>query len=40
MHTRFQSTMVGTCPTVTGMYKVQAKMNRGNGPWKVGVYVK
>jgi hypothetical protein len=25
---------------VTGMYKVQAKMNRGNGPWKVGVYAK
>jgi hypothetical protein len=32
--------MVGTCPQVTGMYKVQAKMNRGNGAWKVGVYAK
>jgi hypothetical protein len=32
--------MVGTCPTVNGMYKVQAKINSGKGAWKVGVYTK
>lgn len=32
--------MVGHCPTMTGMYKVQAKMNGGKGYYKVGVYVK
>ena len=32
--------MVGHCAKETGMFKVQAKMNSGNGSYKVGVYVK
>jgi hypothetical protein len=32
--------MVGHCAAATGMFKVQAKMNSGNGTYKVGVYVK
>lgn len=32
--------MIGHCPTVTGMYKVQSKITKGSGSYKVGVYVK
>ncbi len=32
--------MVGHCATVPGMYKFQAKVYSGSGPYKVGVYVK
>lgn len=33
-------TMVGFCPTVKGMYKVQAKVEKGQGDYKLGIYSK
>jgi hypothetical protein len=32
--------MIGHCATAPGMYKFQAKVYSGSGPYKVGVYVK
>jgi hypothetical protein len=32
--------MIGHCATLTGMYKLQAKINSGSGKYKLGVYVK
>lgn len=32
--------MVGYCATVPGMYKFEAKLNKGKGAYKVGVYAK
>jgi len=32
--------MVGHCPPLTGMFKVQSKITKGSGSYKVGVYVK
>jgi hypothetical protein len=32
--------MIGHCPAMTGMYKVQSKITKGSGSYKVGVYVK
>jgi len=32
--------MVGYCATVPGMYKFEAKLNKGKGTYKVGVYAK
>jgi hypothetical protein len=32
--------MVGHCPQITGMFKVQTKVTSGSGAWNVGVYVK
>ena len=32
--------MIGHCAKETGMFKVQAKMNSGNGSYKVAVYTK
>ena len=33
-------TMMGHCPTVPGMYKIEAKVNSGKGDYQLGVYVK
>jgi hypothetical protein len=35
-----EMSMVGYCPTVPGMYKFEAKLNKGHGAYKVGVYAK
>ena len=32
--------MMGHCPTVPGMYKIQAKVNSGKGEYQLGIYVK
>lgn len=32
--------MMGHCPTVPGMYKIQAKVSSGKGEYQVGIYVK
>lgn len=32
--------VVGHCPTITGMHKVQAKVHRGSGDYLLGVYEK
>jgi hypothetical protein len=32
--------MLGHCPTMPGMFKVQSKIASGGGPYKVGVYYK
>ena len=32
--------MIGHCPTVPGMYKVQAKVSSGKGEYQLGVYAK
>jgi hypothetical protein len=32
--------MIGHCPTVPGMFKVQAKVDSGNGDLKLGIYAK
>ena len=32
--------MVGYCATIPGMYKFEAKLNKGKGTYKVGVYAK
>jgi len=32
--------MIGHCPTVPGMFKVQAKVAQGNGDMKLGIYAK
>lgn len=32
--------MIGHCPTVSGMYKFQAKVNSGKGEYQAGLYMK
>ena len=32
--------MMGHCPTVPGMYKIEAKVNSGKGDYQVGVYMR
>jgi hypothetical protein len=32
--------MIGHCPTMPGMYKVQVKVASGGGPFKMGIYTK